>query len=226
MKHLMYQEWTEKRVQKILNIFGHDWFHHKKVLELGACHGDVGMEFLKIGADVLFTDARQEHLDTINQSLGELHFTPRTKLLNQNDRYELGETFDLVLHLGVLYHVANWKRDLACALRHTDTMVLETIVSPIEGSQDDTYIHGNTYQYDSIDGIEPSFTQESVEQHLTELGCKFLRFDNSELNTSWSWLYNSRRVRKIYDWDYHNAQGYIHDPNDSTQFRRMWLVLK
>jgi 16S rRNA G966 N2-methylase RsmD len=222
----MYQEWVDIRVKKIINIFGYDWFHHKKVLELGACYGDIGTELLKIGADVLFADAREEHLNTINNSLTGLNFTPRTKVINQNDRYDLGETFNLVLHLGVLYHVANWKSDLECALKHTNTMVLETIVSLVEGSQDSTHINNNTYQYDSIDGKEPLFTQESVEQHLTNLGCKFLRFDNSELNTSWSWLYNNRRVRKVYDWNYANASSYIYDPNDSTQFRRMWLVLK
>ena len=62
----MFKDWTEKRVRKIISIFGKDWFHHKKILELGACHGDVGLEFLKLGADVLFTDARESNLKILH----------------------------------------------------------------------------------------------------------------------------------------------------------------
>tara|TARA_R100000963_G_scaffold25819_1_gene17628 strand:- start:226 stop:903 length:678 start_codon:yes stop_codon:yes gene_type:complete len=225
MKHLMFKDWTEKRVRKIISIFGKDWFHHKKILELGACHGDVGLEFLKLGADVLFTDARGSNLKILHDKLNEINFSPKTKIIDQNKEYKLNEQYNLVLHLGVLYHVKNWKKDLENCLKHTNKLILESLVHPVKSLKSTTE-NSFIYKYNSIDGVEPIFTQESVEKHLLKLGCKFLRLDTSDLNTDWSWMNENRRVRKIYDWTYESVNSYIFDQNDSTQFRRMWVVLK
>jgi len=225
MKHLMYKDWTEKRVNKIKNIFGKDWFHHKKILELGACHGDVGMEFLKLGADVLFTDARESNLKLLYNNLKEINFNPKIKILDQNKNYNLKEKYDLILHLGVLYHIKNWKKDLENCLKHTNKLILESLVCPIKSTKSTTE-NSYIYRYNSIDGIESIFTQEDVEKYLSKLGCKFIRLDTADLNTNWSWMNEEKRVRKIYDWSYESIKSYIYDPKDSTQFRRMWIVLK
>ena len=221
----MYKDWTEKRVNKIKNIFGKDWFHHKKILELGACHGDVGMEFLKLGADVLFTDARESNLKLLYNNLKEINFNPKIKILDQNKNYNLKEKYDLILHLGVLYHIKNWKKDLENCLKHTNKLILESLVCPIKSTKSTTE-NSYIYRYNSIDGIESIFTQEDVEKYLSKLGCKFIRLDTADLNTNWSWMNEEKRVRKIYDWSYESIKSYIYDPKDSTQFRRMWIVLK
>ena len=129
MKRIFYDEWKNKRVNKIENIFGRDWFCGKSVLELGAAHGDIGIHFLKLGADVLFADVRIEHLRNINQKLFELNHNTKTIVLNQNKRYDLERKFDLILNTGVLYHLENWKQDLECAMNHTNVMILESVVS-------------------------------------------------------------------------------------------------
>ena len=224
MKKLLYEHWYKKRVNKIINLFGEDWFANKKILELGAAHGDIGIEFLKLGSSVLFTDARQEYLDTIISTLAEKSYTPKTLLLDQNTEYNIAENFDLVLHLGVLYHLKNWKEDLKCALSHTNTMILETAVMP-KNVIDQVKENKTTSQYGPVNNEFVQFTQESVEKVLTDLGCKYIRFDNAELNYKFSPDTVEIRISHIYDWNYNTAWTY-NIPNHEVHYRRMWLVLK
>ena len=64
-----FTEHKNNRVQKIISIYGSDWFKGKSILELGACHGDIGIEFIKLGAEVTFCDIREENLNEIINSL-------------------------------------------------------------------------------------------------------------------------------------------------------------
>ena len=114
MKRVFYDEWKNKRVNKIENIFGRDWFCGKSVLELGAAHGDIGLHFLKLGADVLFADVRIEHLRTINQKLFELNHSPKTIVLDQNKRYDLDRKFDLILHLHNQFGIKEIQCSILC----------------------------------------------------------------------------------------------------------------
>lgn len=215
MNFLFYQAWTNKRVKRIVDIFGASWFNDKTILELGAAHGDIGIEFLKLGADVTFSDARYEHLNSIGDKLNEFSFRPNTQLINQNRPYELGKNFDLVLHLGVLYHIENWKQDLECALNHTNTMILETMVSPSPVTDNPLY---GTYKCKS-----PELTQEGIEQHLTDLGCKFIRYDTAELDSVGQWLTPDIKNNHYYSW----GKNYITtNTSDMNHYRRFWLVLK
>ena len=234
MKRVFYDEWKNKRVNKIENIFGRDWFCGKSILELGAAHGDIGLHFLKLGADVLFADIRIEHLRTINQKLFELNHNTKTIVLNQNKRYDLERKFDLILNTGVLYHLENWKQDLECAIEHTNTMILETTVGTTDDPPDTISIEFIN-EYAGVSDRTPRFNQEDVEKHLTDLGCKFFRFDTSDLNTDWSWdtdMGNGQNnlVKHIYDWNYEKCKmGYYkinYSELDNIQYRRMWLVLK
>lgn len=229
MKQLSYEQWFKKRTERIIKIFGSDWFALKNILELGACHGDIGVELVKLGSNVLFSDARQENL---NEIYSKLPFKPKTLLLNQNFSYYLNKKFDLVLHLGLLYHIENWKNDLRCAMDHSNLMILETSVNPIRGSDD--YFDGmSNYAYEGVNCLHPVFTQESVEQELTDIGCKFFRFDTSELDCDWAWLNSESMIRHVYSWNYDNYKNYLLEDYRGTNvgkhrvhFRRMWLVIK
>ena len=240
MKRVFYDEWKNKRVNKIENIFGRDWFCGKSVLELGAAHGDIGLHFLKLGADVLFADVRIEHLRTINQKLFELNHNPRSIVLNQNKRWNLEQKFDLILNTGVLYHLENWKQDLECAMNHTNVMILETIVGVKDyvikrQSDPNSWWRECMIEYAGIGDEVSNFSQEDIENHLSDLGCKFFRFDTSDLNTDWSWDSDllegdNLLIKHIYDWNYEQYEmGYYyinHSKKDNIHFRRMWLVLK
>lgn len=215
MKHLFYEDWTKKRIDRIVSIFGVGWFSDKTVLELGAAHGDIGIELLKLGADVTFCDARHEHLASITKRLEEYNFTPKISWFDQNKSYDLGKKFDLVLHLGVLYHVANWKQDLECALNHTNTMILESAVYPSD--KDMKHPVYGPYHCDN-----PSLTQEGIEDHLRSLGCKFIRFDIPELDSIGGWYNRDYKDNHIYSWQ--TSRGVT--VGQTNHYRRFWLVLK
>ena len=228
MNNVFYKDWVNCRVNRIINILGKDWFGGKSVLELGACYGDIGMELVRYGADVLFTDARQDNLKEIPGKYPFANFTPKTLTLDQNYHYNLNKRFDLVLHFGTLCHVENWKQDLKCAMDHTNLMFLETIVNPYPGP-DERHYTGNRKYMGSTSGYQAVFTAESVEEVLSSLGCKYLRIDSKELNTEWSWLENQHLIRHVYDWTTSNTDSYYNDSikyKQKVHFRRMWLVIK
>lgn len=215
MKHLFYDDWTKKRINRVVSIFGKEWFNRKTVLELGSAHGDIGIELLKLGADVTFSDARQEHLKSIVNNLSQYNFIPKTICFNQNERYDMSMKFDLVLHLGTLYHIENWQQDLECALNHTNTMILESAVFPSERQMKHP-VYG-PYKCDN-----PHLTQEGIESHLRDLGCKFIRFDLPELDSIGGWFNQDFKDNHIYSW--HVPRGVTIGETD--HYRRFWLVLK
>lgn len=215
MKHLFYDDWTKKRINRIVSTFGEGWFNNKTVLELGAAHGDIGIELLKLGADVTFSDVRTEHLDTIVNNLKEYNFVPKTRCFDQNITYDLGKKFDLVLHIGVLYHVKNWKQDLKCALNHSNTMILESAVFPSEREMKHPV-------YGPYNCENPFLTQESIEEHLTDLGCKFIRFDIPELDSIGGWFNQDFKDNHVYSWNVPRGVTI----GETDHYRRFWLVLK
>lgn len=225
MKHLFYKDWTKKRLQKIIDIFGADWFNNKKILELGACYGDIGIELLNLGADVTFSDARKEYLNNIEDTLLNLNYKPNLITINQEFDYNLDNHYDLILHLGLLYNIKNWKNDLQCALKHTNLMILETMVNPNKESIEITSPEG--FNYGPCDGIMSVVPQEVIEEEITNLGFKFLRFDNESLNSE-GWFFNDCKIKHIYNWNYklYDSQIYNNTPNYFTHFRRFWIIIK
>lgn len=229
MKKVFYKEWKEKRVKKIIEIFGKSWFAKKKILELGACHGDIGLEFLNLGSDVLFCDARISNLEEIPDKT----FIPvKICELDQNYDYNLNQTFDLILHLGTLYHIENWKNDLKCALSHGSIMILETLVNP-NNNDVERVLDYTESSYDSYNSKTPVFTEKMVEEYLSNLGCKFFRFDNEELNVDWRWSSNEVMIRQEYDWkssDYEDFYGFCEYFENGIKYvkhlRRMWMIIK
>ena len=226
MNYLFYEEWYSNRVNKIVDILGKDWFAGKSILELGSCYGDIGISLLKLGAKVHFTDVREEHLTHITTRLAQYDITPETTILNQNYQYNFKRKYDLILHQGILYHIENWKQDLICALQHSNMMFLETLVTPQKGAPDQWLDAGPEGPYESHNCKVPLFTQESVEDVLMRLGCKFLRLDSNSLNTNITWGSGDALLRNVYDWNYNNVDMYDSDTEVLTRFRRMWLVIK
>ena len=56
-----YDKWRLVRINKVLELFGVDYFKGKKILELGAGHGDMGAFFCELGANVLCLEGRLEN---------------------------------------------------------------------------------------------------------------------------------------------------------------------
>lgn len=228
MKCIFYEDWFKKRVNKVISIFGRDWFVDKSILELGACHGDIGIEFLKLGADVTFSDARIQHLYDIKH---KVNFAPKIVVLDQNKPYKLDKQFDIVLHFGMLQYIEDWRRDLSCALDHTDTLILETLVHPVKDSEE-FFIESENHHYSDTGSRNVRFTQEAIEDFLISRNCKFIRLDTCELNCDYNWMYEDRKIRHVYDWTYEKyntgvyEEQWVNGVYYGTHFRRMWVIIK
>ena len=81
--------------------------------------------YLEIGCanNALFDSVIAEKKTGVDPSKGGTHKLTSDIFFKSNKK-----KFDLILHLGTLYHVENWRNDLKCALRHGDLMILETMV--------------------------------------------------------------------------------------------------
>jgi 2-polyprenyl-3-methyl-5-hydroxy-6-metoxy-1,4-benzoquinol methylase len=81
---------------------------------MGCGHGHVGLFFEEIGSDVLFLDARKEHIEVVQNKT-----KAKTIIIDQNKPWYLGK-FDILIHWGVLYHLDDWRSDLECCSRQSD----------------------------------------------------------------------------------------------------------
>jgi hypothetical protein len=230
MKSLFYEQYYKKRANKIISIFGKSWFQNKKILELGCCHGDIGIEFLKLGSDLLFTDERMEYLEDIDKNLKKLYnYSAEYALIDHDKDYNLQKKFDLVIHMGLLYHLQNWRSDIKNALKHSDILILEsTVTTNIEENNTILELNDNDKKYDycTKKNTRTYFTQEEVEKELINNGCKFLRLDDKKLNVENNWVDNNK-ISLIYDWTYEKCNsGYYKTYEDNVWYKRFWLVLK
>lgn len=200
-----YYDWRIKRLTLLLRHFGPATLRGKTVLEVGCGFGDLGAHFLALGADVTFADARQEHLDVVRSR----YPAARRLKMDAAEAYAIDDNaFDIVLHLGVLYHLppATLKRAVAEACRVGRQLCLETIVSD---SSDPAYcpptVEAGYDQAFSGTGSRPS--PAFVESCLTAARLDWQRFDDPALNSG----------PHIYDWVPKNNGDY-----DGTQPGRLW----
>ena len=202
-----YDEWTTNRVNKLIQIFGTQWFDGKNILELGSGSGHVGSKLIKLGANLCFTDGRPQHIEKIKS----LYPDNECYVIDQDRPYNLEKTFDLVIHWGVLYHLNDWKQDLLSAFKHSSIICLETEVCD---SNDDIEIQisESLDHYDhaiNLIGTRPS--APSIENFITSNNRKFIRYDESDLNSS---------NFHIYDW----KQGSVCPGEWKAGMRRFWVI--
>lgn len=123
-----YDEWRARRISKLLAVFGIDHFDGARVVELGAGHGDIGALLASLGAEVVCVDGRRENLDfgrLKHRGVPNLSF----ELADLDGDFRSIGKFDLVVHFGVLYHIADVVEHLHRCFDLADEMVLETVVA-------------------------------------------------------------------------------------------------
>ena len=214
MKEPMYDEWTKPRIKKIEDIFGKNWFINKNIIDIGCNYGAFGEHFLKLGANVTFTDWNESYLEAIKVAVAaNYEMEAETLLIDQNKPYTLEKSYDLAIHCGVLYCLSEWKKNLEIVTQSAAYTILETAIDPL-GERD----------------LVNSFTEEEVEGHLKGLGCKFLKICDPALNAYGRYHWKGGYAFQRYDWiksDFIgspagqiNTRGYVVIP------RRMWLIIK
>jgi 2-polyprenyl-3-methyl-5-hydroxy-6-metoxy-1,4-benzoquinol methylase len=201
-----YDDWSTKRINKLVSILGYQWFAGKRILDVGCGHGNNGKSFVKLGASCKFTDGREQHVNALKEEGATVEFMDQDKPWTIVD-----EHFDLIIHWGVLYHLDNWKQDLACATAISSLISLESVVANSDDSDRDEKIQeiGSSLNDHALNQVATTMSATNVEQHLTSLGWSHIRYDHSDLNSS----------PHHYDWTVTNA-GNVHGQ------RRFWLCGK
>jgi SAM-dependent methyltransferase len=178
-----YTEWREKRIAKIEKIFGTDYFKNKNILEVGCGYGQIGKHFRGLGADVEFTEGREEHLPFIKEN------NPGCAVYhtNHDEPWNLNKKYDVLIHFGLLYHLTNWQQDLQCAFKHADIVILETEI--LDSLKEDGHYNardGGGYDQalpTSYYAVRPSAL--FVEKVIRENGFSFTRYDDQDLECTY-----------------------------------------
>lgn len=199
-------EWRRRRLTAIVQHHGAAWFAGARVLELGCGYGDVGATLLTLGADVTFSDGRQEHLDVVAARYPSL---PADRLVRYDaeDHWPFEERFDLVVNMGLVHHVDHWRRSIVGAMRSADHLVLEAEVCD---SADPEYVvktaESGPGQALSGTGSRPSAA--FVERVLRDGGFRHERVADSRCNAG----------PHRYDWPLTGSGGWEHGQ------RRFWFA--
>jgi SAM-dependent methyltransferase len=181
-----------------------DYFKNKSLLEVGCGYADIGNVFHELGCIVTSSDARKEHLDVANEKY------PHIKtLLIDSDNDEIKETYDIILHWGLLYHLNEIEKHLENVSQKCDLLLLETEV--VDAADEEYYISINENGYDQAfnnKGIRPS--PYYVENIIKKNGFEFKLIKDPILNSDFH----------CYDWDFTNSKGWTHG------LRRFWICWK
>lgn len=212
-----YNRWRITRIAKLESMFGKEWFAGKHILELACAHGNIGLYLKQLGATVTFADARQEHLDIVLKK----DPSATTILINQDTSWNINQHFDLILHFGVLYHIDNWRQDLASVIQHSNLILLESAVANTTRLFDYKITEEYEGGQNAFGGIGSMPSASSIEDCLTKLGVTYTRHDDATMNTR----------RYIYDWvasdqDLSNVSASSFEDLPLYGGRRFWVITR
>jgi cyclopropane fatty-acyl-phospholipid synthase-like methyltransferase len=206
---LHYNDWRLKRARKLESILGREFFPGKTVLEVGAGHGRIGKYFRETyGSTVEFTEGRIELIDTIRR----LNEGASAYLVDHDSPqgWQLNNRYDLIIHWGLLYHLVNWNVDLESTVRHLKSGGILTLESEVVDSDSDITVpvrEDTTLDDQSLHGPAVRNSATIIEKKLLELGLRFQRYDDADLNSD---------IHQ-YDWQVSNTGRY------GSYNRRFWV---
>jgi SAM-dependent methyltransferase len=209
--HPSYDLWRAARINKLLELYGVEWFAGKRVLELGCGHADLGALLAEVGAQVTSVDGRAE-----NVVLGKLKHRniPNLTIVHadlEQDFPALGR-FDLMIHFGLLYHLSDVDAHLGQAWRMADDIMLESVVCDSSDPNHIVYFEGDkTINEEGLHGRQNRPSPFYIERLARENGFDFDRVFSRDLNSS---IF-------VYDWPHKNDGAYA-----GWGRRRMWRLRK
>lgn len=198
-----YVEWRANRVAAITRLFGTQ-LEGRTVLELACGYGEIGSELQALGADVTYSEGREEHVAILRERFGG----ERVERLDLEDGVQLRKPkiFDLVLHLGVLYHLSDPWPSIRDSAKLGRTILLESECLPRIGV---ARVQQEEEGYDqALHGSSLRLSPEAIEELLSNAGLSFARLRSPLLDTG-----------------FHTYSGRLMTNGESTVgFRRMWLA--
>ena len=171
------KEWQENRIKFILSLYDESFFKGKKILELGAFHGDIGNYFSKLGADVTCVEGLYGNYKVICEKY------PHIKSLNLNldtDEWEFGE-FDIIINFGLFYHLENHHEEhLKNCLNNCDLLFFESVI--LDSNDSKIYFREESGIDQSLSEVGGTPSAKYVENIFIDSNFKYQRFDYVELD--------------------------------------------
>jgi SAM-dependent methyltransferase len=207
--HRSYDAWRVARIDAILELYGIDFLRDARILELGAGHADIGAFLADLGAQVLCLDGRSR-----NVTLARLKHrdVPRLECRQADlmEDFRDAGRFDLVIDMGLLYHVTNVEEHLRWVFAMTDEVVLETAVCDSTDPELVLLVEEDPgVDEDALRGLGSRPSPFLVERVARESGFSVQRHFSPTLNTG---------PQFRYDWE-HRDDGRA--PADMS-LRRFW----
>ena len=202
-----YEEWRLKRIRAIVEHYGAEWFRGKKLLELRCGYGDIGAAFWTLGADVVFVEGRREHVKLIRERFPMIA-SHKIIAADMNRGLNLVRNFgrfDLIVHLGLLYHLDHWQRSIAECGTLAPLMVLETEVADSDDPTFELKVKEEGYDQ-ALGGTGTRPSADFVERTLENSGWNHERLRDSRCNAA---------IHR-YDWTVKNTGTWEHG------LRRFW----
>jgi hypothetical protein len=204
IKNSVYNKnWQENRIKFILSLYGETFFKDKKILELGAFHGDIGNFFTELGSKVTCVEglygnyetmcAKYPHINSINYNL-------------DTEEWIFGE-FDIIINFGVYYHLEkNHLEHLKNCVNNCKLLFFESVIFDSEDSE--IYFRDESGIDQSLSNVGGTPSSKYVEDIFEELNVNHKRYDAKDLDSD----------PHIYSWINQNSK--IHDGYK----RRFWVV--
>jgi len=150
-----YKVWSEERMNAIVNELGKNFFLGKTVLDIGCGHCLCGQRVERLGAIVTFADARPHCNEVV--------------FFDAEKEWTLG-SFDIILNLGLLYHVQNPVELLYSCGSHCQCLVLESrIVEEVAILRGIRCKELSNREDQAFSGFGSRMSSKSIEFHLHKL---------------------------------------------------------
>lgn len=199
-----YIEWRQQRIAAIRQHYGDSFFAGKSLLELGCGYGDIGAVFAGLGAQVTCCDARLEHLDIVAKRWPHLG----TVQADLNHEWPF-DHYDVIFHLGVLYHLEPTHESLRRSCRSATHLVVESEVC--DSTSPELVINTPENGYDqAVDGAGCRPSAARIERVFADEGMVFERVTDARCNSG----------IHTYDWPVRDTGRY----QDGQ--RRFWFARK
>ncbi len=208
--HHTYEDWRLKRINKLLAIYGLDYFKGKKVLELAGGHCDIGAFLADIGADVLCLEGRAQNVQFASLKHRRLRTLKIVEFNLEEDFSSFGH-FDLIIHFGLLYHLKNVDKHLENCFGMTNDLILETVVLNSLDPLGIIYCDERTHvDEEALEGVGCRPSPFYVERIAEQNGFETIRYFDADLNSGAGQFY--------YDWEHKNDGN----PGDNFRMRQFW----
>jgi len=114
----------EKIQQAIIDFYKPSFFEGKTVYSFGCAYGAIELKLLEYGANLVLTEARQEYLDYIDYYFK--HDRLKTQRVDLDNEFPIEGVVDMIICVGILYHLARPDKILEKLCRHCNHLFLET----------------------------------------------------------------------------------------------------